>query len=235
MYASQSQMIVSYLTLRQMIGWIGILMPMVVRVGAMIFERITTTDSISAYYYTGMRDVFVSTLVLVGVLLTCYRTPAWHDNVVAILAGLAGIGIGLFPMDPSYAPSILEKYPGMGGTDCYITHGVLGYHFYCVATFFVLSAYMVLFRFSAFTPSVPTREKRMRNRIYKLCGGAMIIAFVAIGILAWKQHGGSIFWPETLAVVAFGAAWLVKGQVVLKDGPAEGKRDVITSDVPTAV
>jgi hypothetical protein len=31
-----------------------------------------------------------------------------------------------------------------------------------------------------------------------------------------------IFWPETLAVVAFAAAWLVKGQAILKDPGFEG-------------
>ena len=45
----------------------------------------------------------------------------------------------------------------------------------------------------------------------------MFVAFVAIGLLAALNSGGSIFWPETLAVVAFAAAWLVKGQTILKD------------------
>ena len=118
----ESELVVSYLTLRQMIGWIGLLMPVAVRLGAIFFEGIYSTDSISAYYYTGMRDVFVSTLVLVGVLLTCYRTPAWHDNLLAIVAGLAAIGIGLFPMDPKYTTAILPKY------ECYINQRLLGYH-----------------------------------------------------------------------------------------------------------
>ena len=51
-------LVVSYLTLRQMVGAIGLLMPFLVRLGGYIFEHITTTDSISAYYYTGMRDIF---------------------------------------------------------------------------------------------------------------------------------------------------------------------------------
>ena len=211
------EFVVSYLTLRQMIGWIGLAMPFVVRGGALIFERIASTDSISAYYYTGMRDVFVSTLVLVGVLLTCYRTPALRDNVVAILAGIAAIGIGLFPMDPTFAAEILRKYPEMGEAKCYINRGILGYHFIFVAVFFALSFYLVYFRFDAFTPETPTKQKVMRNKIYKVCGAAMLVAFIAIGVLAVMNKGGSVFWPETLAVVAFAAAWLVKGQTILKD------------------
>src|SRR5262245_63273661 len=104
MSKQDSELVVSYLTLRQMIGWIGLLMPFFVRVGAFLREGIRSTDSISAYYYTGQRDVFVSTLVLVGILLTCYRTQAVRDNVVAIIAGVAAIGIGLFPMVSDFAP-----------------------------------------------------------------------------------------------------------------------------------
>jgi hypothetical protein len=75
----------------------------------------------------------------------------------------------------------------------------------------------VYFRFSAFTPANPTTQKIVRNKIYKICGVAMLVGFVTIGILAILHRGASIFWPETLAVVAFATAWLVKGQFVLKD------------------
>lgn len=212
----EKELVVSYLTLRQMIGWIGLLMPISVRVGALLLEGIGTTDSISAYYYTGMRDVFVSTLVLVGVLLTCYRTPATRDNVLATIAGLAAIGIGLFPMDPTFAPAILRKYPDMLSR-CYVSKGILGFHSLFVTVFFGLSFYLVYFSFPAFTPAAPTDQKLRRNRIYKRCGIVMLVAFVIIGLLAVLNDGGSIFWPEAVAVVAFAVAWLVKGRTVLKD------------------
>jgi len=213
------ELVVSYLTLRQMIGWVGLLMPIGVRVGALVFEGIGSTDSISAYYYTGMRDVFVSALVLSGALLSCYRTPALRDSVVAIVAGIAATGIGLFPMDPTYAPEILRKYPDMVGR-CYIPRGLLGFHFIFVGTFFVLSFYLVYFRFSAFTPPTPNPAKVLRNKIYKICGAVMLVAFAAIGVLAFFEQGASIFWPETVAVGAFAVAWLVKGQTFFfKDRP----------------
>jgi hypothetical protein len=209
--------VISYLTLRQMIGWIGLLMPFAVRLGAFIFENIHTNGSISAYYYTGMRDTFVSSLVLVGALLLCYRTDAWHDTLTTVIAGIGAIGIGLFPMDPSYAAEIIQKYPDIASAKCYLNRGLLGYHSIFVAIFFLLAFYQVFFRFSAFTPAHPTREKRIRNKIYKVCGIFMLIAFLSIGFIAFTGKGESIFWPETVAVVAFGVAWLVKGQTIFKD------------------
>jgi len=161
------------------------------------------------------------TLVLVGVLITCYRTSERIDNIVAVVAGLAAIGIGLFPMSPVYAAELLSEHPEMNSVKCYIPKGILGYHFIFVAAFFALCFYMVTFRFTAVTQQPVTHQKIRRNRVYRICGVVMLCCFVAIGILAVMKNGGSIFRPETGAVIAFGVAWLVKGQTILKDRPGE--------------
>jgi hypothetical protein len=153
----------------------------------------------------------------VGALLACYRTPSLFDNALATIAGLAAVGIGLFPMEPTYAPQILQHYPDMATKACYVNRGILGYHFVFVGTFFLLSFVLVFFRFRAFTSDLPTPQKVMRNRIYMLCGAVMLMAYIVIGLLACTNKTTSIFWPETAAVIAFAAAWLVKGRIVLKD------------------
>ena len=216
MHRKDPDLVVSYLGLRQAIGWTGLLMPIAVRVGAYLFEGIATTGSISAYYYTGMRDVFVGTLILVGALLACYRSPAWHDGVVATVAGLAAIGIGLFPMEPVFAQEIIAECPQVT-EQCYLNAGILGYHFLFVSLFFGLGVYLVYFRFKAFTPSPPTPQKVVRNKVYRVCGVLMLLGIAGVGYLAFLRTGESIFWPETLAVGAFAIAWLVKGQTVLRD------------------
>lgn len=218
--APDGALVVPYLTLRQAIGWAGLLMPAAVRLGAYAFQGVASTESISAYYYTGMRDVFVATLVLVGALLACYRSPDPRDGVVATVAGAAAAGVALFPTDPTFAAQILARYPETASGRCYVSRGFLGYHFLFVAAFFALSFYLVYFRFPAFGAGPPTRQKLRRNAVYRWCGLAMLGAFAAIGGLALTERGASIFWPETVAVVAFAVAWLVKGQTVLKDEPA---------------
>jgi hypothetical protein len=49
---------VSYHKLQQTVGWIALLMPITVRLLAYVSEGVFTTNSISAYYYTSLRDVF---------------------------------------------------------------------------------------------------------------------------------------------------------------------------------
>jgi hypothetical protein len=77
-------------------------------------------------------------------------------------------------------------------------------------TSFILFA-IWLFRKS----SVPRKmdrpvEKRRRDTIYLICGIAMIISVLwAASSLITKAP---IFWPETVAIVAFAISWLVKGK-----------------------
>jgi len=230
--SGNQQLLVSYHKLQQTVGWIALLMPIAVRVLAFAFERIFTTNSISAYYYTDLRDVFVGSLVVGGLLLAFFRTDDRKDRWIAVVAGLSAIGIGLFPMD--IAAGVLTS-PDTANPDSEAklvqalrdgTHGPLGYHFVFVGAFFLLTFYLVTFRFRANTPPNPTDQKRQRNGVYLVCGALMGLAFIWIGILWHLGKQSSIFWPETLAVMAFAAAWLVKGQLVLKDrqGPASTRR-----------
>lgn len=215
-----AELVVSYLKLRQAIGFIGILMPAIVRLGAYYFEGIPSNESISAYYYTGTRDIFVGTLSAIGVFLFCYRGPDTQDNVLTNIAGAAAIAIGLLPTEPIYHPLILEKHPEIMTAACYRNHGPLGYHIYAVITFFGIISYLTIFRFTRPTQPIITTQKRSRNKVYIVSGIVMLISLVAVVIIKafWKDV--SVFWPETIAILAFGVAWLTKGQAILKDKSA---------------
>lgn len=210
--------VISYLTLRQAIGWIGLLMPFVVRFGAGLLDGIHTNDSISAYYYTCMRDVFVATLVLIGSLMACYRSEDWYENVVTVIAGLSAIGMALFPMPPDFSIQILTRYPKLAANArCCLNTCQFDYHSIFSVIFFAAIFYQVFFQFSGPPNAGKSDQKKSRNKVYKICGFLMFVAFAAIGIIKVQNNGGSIFWPETLAVVSFGVAWLVKGRIVLNE------------------
>lgn len=52
-------------------------------------------------------------------------------------------------------------------------------------------------------------DKRWRNGVYLSCGIVIVLC------IAWSAFNGlngrSIFWPESIALVAFALSWLVKG------------------------
>jgi hypothetical protein len=196
---------ISYLSLRKSIGWIGILMPWVVRaVGA--FFGAKALMSISAYYHTHGRDIFVGSLFGVGLFLSFYKGSSRQDRILAVIWGLAAIFIGLIPMNPCNDPDLQNLCVDPGHTT---------YHFVPVAIFFAINIYMALFRFTKPSRLPVTPKKLQRNRVYVVSGIVMIVSALAIAYFDYRKI--SIFIPEAVAIAAFGVAWLVKGQMVLAD------------------
>jgi hypothetical protein len=214
---ANDEQIISYMRLRKSLGWLAVLLPFVLGLGAWYFEGIPWADSVSAYYYTSMRDVFVGTMFATGIFLYCYRGADRQDNILSNVAGVAAAAIGLFPMEPEYSKVLIERHRDLAGATCYVPHGPLGYHFYATATFFAIISYMAIFRFTK-TDKVPiTAAKAMRNRVYVVCGVIMLACFVWIGLLKLRAPAASIVIPESGAIIAFAIAWLTKGQAILPD------------------
>ena len=69
---NERSMVFSYLALRKSIGFLAIALPFVVSLGALIFFQTGLQKSISSYYHTDMRDVFVGTLCVIGFFLLSY-------------------------------------------------------------------------------------------------------------------------------------------------------------------
>ena len=118
----------SYLALRKAIGGLGTSLPFVLSLGAIIVFKTGMQASLSDYYYTGMRDVFVGTLCAIGVFLFSYEGYTGkddNDNLVGNFAGVFAIGVALFPTDlPSDAKTpqtmigIVHVVPSLPGERC---------------------------------------------------------------------------------------------------------------------
>ena len=105
------------------------------------------------------------------------------------------------------------------------SHNWIGIVHLISAGLFILSlAYFALFLFTK-GEDAPAPQKLIRNKIYKTTGHIMLacIAFMIIffalpdaisqPLLKYKL----VFWLETIANMAFGVSWLVKGDFLLKD------------------
>ena len=197
---------INYLSLRKSIGWIGILMPWAARLIAYIRNGTPLLMSISAYYYTPGRDVFVGSLFGAGLFLSFYRGSlnSRQDRILAVFWGIAAVFIGLIPMNPCGDPYLTCVDPDHPK-----------YHFIPVAVFFAINIYMTLFRFTKPSQLPVTRRKEQRNRVYIACGVVMLICVLIIAYLDRLKL--SIFVPEAIAIAVFGIAWLVKGQMFLGD------------------
>ena len=209
----EKDIIASYLYLRRGIGIIGLALPFVLVFGHDITARgFEWRASISSYYYTDMRNILVGSMCAVGVFLFCYKYDL-IDDILSNIAGVCAIVVALFPTATEH-PSRTGRVVGI-------------VHLSAAVALFALFAWFCLFLFTRTDPVVvgpKTANKNSRNRVYRLCGGVIVVA-VILGALtdsplvsqAFQDSVHPLLWCEWAAIVAFGAAWLVKGKTLLKD------------------
>ncbi|MBY8874219.1 hypothetical protein K7640_20530 [Micromonospora sp. PLK6-60] len=209
MSARPSQDALTVRRLRLGVGVLGIALPFLVIAGdAVRAGRLVLLDSISAYYHTDGRDVFVGSMCAIGVFLICYRY-ARIDDVLSTVAGALSIVVALLPAATA----------GADGTDRLI--GRL-HQLAAAALFLLLAAFCFLFAHTG--PSRPrvTAEKPGRDPLYRGCGVVILVA-VALALAsnalppATQDAVRPLLWCEIVAVLAFGVAWLAKGQAIIAD------------------
>jgi hypothetical protein len=238
---TEHQLAMSYLGLRKGIGYIGLLLPFVLPIGKIIFDGHSLEGSMSAYYYTVTGSVFVGSLCAIGVFLLSYRYKKL-DIIASIIAGICAIGVALFPTAPELSPTTTQKAIG-------IVHGISAGLFFltlaCMSIFLFTKTnpyqtlkprkpmdYLSMFVVTRTKPELPLNpRKKHRNIIYRVCGYLILFCIIAMGIVGIKsikehvQQCNLVFWLESIAVFAFGASWLIKGETILADREKDKKFD----------
>jgi hypothetical protein len=181
-----------YRTLRAVIGGIVILLVPVVYIGNwLIFIRHPggcfynpqwIPGSLSGFYYTHMRNLFVGAMCAVGVFFVAYRGHDRWDDRFTNLAGLAAIFIALFPTMPPYyskSPNGPDKFftsANQCGPSTQITYhlssnqsSIRNVHVVSLLVLFLMVFLMVLVQFTRTKPSKaelePTKGGILARRI----------------------------------------------------------------------
>lgn len=212
---SDNSLVFSYLALRRAVGVLAAALPVAVSLGAYLINHTGLQSSISGYYYTVTRNVFVGTLWAIGVFLIFYKGYQGADTMASMLGGVFAIGISLFPTAPDIDPTVDAQWIGR-------------IHLAFAASFFITLAYMSLFLFTKTHPDrtkKPTCRKLIRNWFYYVCGVTMLGCILCIGLYfilfnragAPFQKYSPVFWLEAIASVAFGISWFIKGETLWKD------------------
>jgi hypothetical protein len=208
----------SFLFERLVIGSLGVVLPV-----ALVFPdwglfsgNPVPRDSLSAYYYSGMRAWFVLTIGTTGFFLIAYKiTEKNLDNTLSILGGAFALLIPLFPTGRTRA----EKIDGLPLNPLQNLLGekpVQAVHFAASAGFILaLAGISILFgRREAARPGHGNRRSPSFWRIFHFaCAGA--IGAAGIWILVTSKIVDGPYWSllagETACAVAFGASWFAKG------------------------
>ncbi|MGN6803051.1 MAG: hypothetical protein ACTHJN_14205, partial [Ginsengibacter sp.] len=158
--------------------------------------------------------------------LLVYKGEQPIDYALSSIAGISALLMLLFPTSNLRDYNNTTKYDPVAVTFFTQSDFRPKFHYACAALFLVCLAIMALFVFtkSSQPPAGRTPNKRKRNRIYRICGVVMLVAlcvafagFLNIIPPDFYDANHLTFWMETLSVEAFGIAWMVKGEIVLKD------------------
>lgn len=200
----------SYMTLRRIIGLTAIGLPLVLVFGKWLVDGPGVARSISAYYYTGMRDVMVGSLCAIALFLYAYRGYDRRDDWTGNVAGALALVVALVPTTPPGPVSGLQSVLG-------------GVHSLSAGGFFLALAY---FSYCLFTKgdTQSTPQKVWRNRVYRVCGVIIVLCAAGLGLVHLlpddslvHQQLRATFWLEALGIWAFGWSWFTKGEGILRD------------------
>lgn len=196
--------------MRIMIGILGMLLPWLV---ALI--TLSWPQSVSITYYSLFAvGTFMVVLGSAGILLINYKGYEPIDDITSTIAGVFGILICLFPMtyldDPSLKTGILHLPSNISNI------------FHCISAvgFFGTLAFMSFFLFTK-TSGKMTKQKEIKNIIYRTCGIGMLASFLLM-LLNFMPgvHIYNLTWiVEAIALFFFGTSWIVKSDAFpfLKD------------------
>src|SRR5215469_3782722 len=92
--------VLTYLALRKAVGFVALGLPFVLAmVWAIISHRLES--SISGYYYTDMRNVFVGSLCAISMFMLCCRGYDKNDEIAGYLSAVCALGVAFFPCSPN--------------------------------------------------------------------------------------------------------------------------------------
>ena len=208
-----------YLRIRNVCGILGVILPWLALFSAGIAEHVGPCKtewwwSISASYY--LSPALVGVLVPACIVLISYIGYDWTDNLITTLSGIFGLGIVLFPCKVSWiSPDTPVGFFQLPMSASHILHTL----FACL--FFISIALNSIIQFTKHGKTM-TERKKIRNKIYRICGYGMLGLMVVFAIAKFLgAPGWTVMIVEIILLHLFGFAWLVKGEAFpfLNDKP----------------
>ncbi|NND96815.1 MAG: hypothetical protein HKN47_05740 [Pirellulaceae bacterium] len=182
---------------------VAILLPVVFLVSA---YWVGMQESISAFYHTAMRDVFVGAVFAIGLCLYAYKGYNNLENTCLTVAGLFLFGVALAP---TTAP------PGNPNWDLPVVHNI------CAVAFFGLIAVVCIFARNHGLQSSANNDASYDvsyRFAYNVTAALMIVVLLVALLLqlvgkVWGiTFSSSTFWIEAASVWVFAGYWCVKSR-----------------------
>jgi len=241
MEENHEKLLISHLTLRKTIGWLGILLPATLIVSNFLMNKFDLLNnailidlecskpylsngsfksSISHYYYSAVGEIFTGTLSAVSLFMFCYRGHknrkneyGLSDQVLTNIIGLSALGVVIFPTSsPECITDSIRTFMSSRFS------GTI--HLVMAAIFFISLSFMSIINFRR-TEIVNKYGTENKHKVMLFCGFAMLFCILLIFIydkfIEYKfekfDNLNPVFWLEAVALIFFGISWMIKGQV----------------------
>jgi len=239
-------LVISYLTMRKAVGWLGMLLPFILLFGNMCINSLDILNSkwvvlkdcynpysadhsfkssISHYYYSTVGELFTGTLCAVALFMFCYKghpkregEKGLSDSAMTNLAGFFALGVVIFPTSSELC--ITDSIRTFLSSD--FTGNI---HYSFAALFFITLAIMSIVNFRR-SENMEEFGKGKDDNYYLWYGIGMISCLVLIGVYKIIKHYTNamdflhpVFCLEAVALICFGLSWLRKGKVDFKYVP----------------
>ena len=200
----------SYVRMRLAVGGLGFLLPpLLVFLEPVLFDgQPFPRGSLSAYYYSGVRELFVGMLCAIGVFLVIYKiADRTREGRLSTFAGAAVIVVALFPTGKpgdAIAPTPLQNLVGEEWVER-IHFGFAG-------------AFIVFLGLISRTFSQDRHERRWLHRACSVVIGLALALAAVAGSTGEPDKG--ILIAEWVAVWAFAISWLatVESELLFDQG-----------------
>jgi len=210
----------SYLTQRLLIGLLAVLLPVaVVVIGWLMGYGVQ--PSISGYYYTPLRNVFVGTLCAIGVFLVSYNGYDLADRLITDLAGLCTICISFFPTVPVSGATAHQAFIGdihlgfAGGAFCALALMSLRFAKREPTPAGLPPWERVKYAFGFTKPGL-SPAPRWELLTYRIAGVVIVLCVPLAFALTPLTY--SLLVIEWVMLTSFGVAWFVKGRKIMSAG-----------------
>lgn len=189
------------------VGCTGFLLtPILILGNYLLIDESAIVHSISRYYHTGMRGVFVGSLCVMALFLFIFKGTDRREDLTGSVAGMFVLGVAWFPVAPAGMP--------VGPTAVA--------HYICAFGLFTTMAVFSLFLFSRRKGSARGQDGRS---VHIICGLVIVICIAAIihhtvAVECSKEQCSFVLWVETMALTAFSSSWILE-RPVREDLPAQ--------------
>ena len=196
----------SYFSMRVAIAAIGLALPLVLLIGGALTGCAVQT-SLSAYFHTPVRDLFVGMLFLIAAPLHLYHGYSRRENLALNIAAVGAVMVALFPT-------------GLPDTGACLTDAARDpapvLHIIGAFAFFLGGAFVAIVCAPETLDRLPEESAARYRMTYRSLGSIMVltpISALAITLLVRVQPY-YVLVVEILGVATLAVFWLVKTQEI---------------------